>query len=88
MVIHLNPAMLSQYLNLFRATHNYCNAGKDGITAAVRLGLSDRIMTYDGVLWPGQVPPQAPVKKEVEYSPLDTITYNKVTTRNKPKMRM
>lgn len=35
----------------------------------MRLGLTDRPMTYNDVLWPWQVPPQVPVKTEVSYSP-------------------
>ncbi len=68
-----NPKMVQKYLNIFRTTHNYCNQGQDKQTPAMRLGLTDRPMTYDDVLWPGQVPPQAPVKKEVGYSPIEGI---------------
>ena len=75
-----NPAMLIQYLNIFRTTHNYCNPGQDGATPAMKLGITDRPMTYDGVLWPGQVPPKAPVEEKVGCSP---IINNKEV--NKPK---
>ena len=68
-----NPEMMRQYLDIFRTTYNYCNVGQDKQTPAMRLGLTDRPMTYDDVLWPGQIPPQAPVKKEVGYSPIEGI---------------
>ena len=55
-----NPAMLQQYLDLFRVAHNFCHTGRDGQTPAMRLGLAEQPLTYDDVLWPGQVPP-APV---------------------------
>ena len=59
-----NPAMLQQYLDLFRCTWNYCNIGKDGNTPAMRLGLTTQSLSYNDVLWPGEAPPVAPVKEE------------------------
>ena len=59
-----NPAMLQQYLDLFRCTWNYCNVGKDGNTPAMRLGLTTQPLSYNDVLWPGETPPVAPVAEE------------------------
>ena len=56
-----NPAMLQQYLDLFRTAHNFCHPGGDGRTPAMRLGLAEQPLSYDDVLWPGQVPPAPPV---------------------------
>lgn len=55
-----NPAMLQQYLDLFRTAHNFCHPGRDGKTPAMRLGLAEKPLSYDDVLWPGQVPPESP----------------------------
>ena len=55
-----NPAMLQQYLDLFRTAHNFCHPGRDGKTPAMRLGLAEKPLSYDDVLWPGQVPPKPP----------------------------
>ena len=52
-----NPAMLQQYLDLFRTAHNFCHTGDDKKTPAMRLGLAEQPLSYDDVLWPGQVPP-------------------------------
>lgn len=57
-----NPAMLQTYLDLFRCARNYCNPGPDGATPAMRLGLADRALDYDDVLWPGLEPPRPPVE--------------------------
>ena len=59
-----NPAMLQRYLDLFRCTWNYCNTGKDGNTPAMRLGLTTQPLSYNDVLWPGEVPPAPPVQPE------------------------
>ena len=59
-----NPAMLQQYLDLFRTAHNFCHQGKDGLTPAMHLGLADKPLSYDDVLWPGQVPPVAPAESQ------------------------
>ena len=56
-----NPAMLQRYLDLFRTAHNFCHEGKDGQTPAMRLGLAEQPLTYDDILWPGEVPPAPPV---------------------------
>ena len=55
-----NPAMLQQYLDLFRTAHNFCHPGRDGRTPAMRLGLAEKPLSYDDVLWPGKVPPESP----------------------------
>ena len=57
-----NPAMLQRYLDLFRTAHNFCHAGEDKKTPAMRLGLAEQPLTYDDILWPGQVPPAAPAE--------------------------
>ena len=57
-----NPAMLQQYLDLFRTAHNFCHTGNDKKTPAMRLGLAEQPLTYDDILWPGQVPPAAPAE--------------------------
>ena len=59
-----NPAMLQQYLDLFRTAHNFCHPGRDGQTPAIRLGLAEHPLSYDDVLWPGQVPPSPPVEPQ------------------------
>ena len=59
-----NPAMLQQYLDLFRVAHNFCHTGRDGQTPAMRLGLAEQPLSYDDVLWPGQVPPAPPVETQ------------------------
>jgi len=55
-----NPAMVQTYLDIFRATWNFCHVGDDGSTPAMRLGLLDRPLIYDDVLWPGEEPPRRP----------------------------
>ena len=59
-----NPAMLQQYLDLFRATHNFCYTGDDKKTPAMRLGLAEQPLSYDDVLWPGKVPPAPPAQPQ------------------------
>ena len=59
-----NPAMLQQYLDLFRTAHNFCHPGRDGQTPAMRLGLAEQPLSYDDVLWPGQVPPAPPAEPQ------------------------
>ena len=59
-----NPAMLQQYLDLFRTAHNFCHPGNDGQTPAMRLGLAEKPLNYDDVLWPGEVPPKPPATPE------------------------
>ena len=59
-----NPAMLQQYLDLFRCTWNFCNTGQDGNTPAMRLGLTSQPLTYNDVLWPGETPPAPPIEPE------------------------
>ena len=59
-----NPAMLQQYLDLFRTAHNFCHTGDDKKTPAMRLGLAEQPLSYDDVLWPGQIPPAPPVEPQ------------------------
>ena len=59
-----NPAMLQRYLDLFRTAHNFCHTGDDKKTPAMRLGLAEKPLSYDDVLWPGQVPPAPPVEPQ------------------------
>ena len=59
-----NPAMLQQYLDLFRTAHNFCHTGDDKKTPAMRLGLAEQPLSYDDVLWPGQVLPAPPVETQ------------------------
>ena len=59
-----NPAMLQQYLDLFRTACNFCRAGDDKKTPAMRLGLAEQPLSYDDVLWPGQVPPAPPIEAQ------------------------
>ena len=79
-----NPAMLQQYLDLFRCTWNYCNTGQDGKTPAMRLGLTSQPLTYNDVLWPGEVPPVPPVRQEV--AGLDPLAqWNETQTDHQPE---
>ena len=59
-----NPAMLQQYLDLFRTAHNFCHTGDDKRTPAMRIGLAEQPLNYDDVLWPGQVPPVPPIEPQ------------------------
>ena len=59
-----NPAMLQQYLDLFRTAHNFCHTGDDKKTPAMRLGLAEKPLSYDDVLWPGEVPPAPPIEPQ------------------------
>jgi hypothetical protein len=38
------PENIEKVLDVFRVFYNYCLAGKDGNTPAMRLGLVDRVM--------------------------------------------
>ena len=60
-----NPAMLQQYLDLFRTAHNFCHTGDDKKTPAMRLGLAEKPLSYDDILWPGQVPPTPPAEPQI-----------------------
>ena len=60
-----NPAMLQQYLDLFRTAHNFCHTGDDKKTPAMRLGLAENSRSATMMcLWPGQVPPAPPVEPQ------------------------
>ena len=56
--------MLQQYLDLFRTAHNFCHTGDDKKTPAMRLGLAEEPLSYDDILWPGQVPPSPPAEQQ------------------------
>ena len=51
--------MVQKYLTIFRAVNNWVHVGeKDGNTPAMRLGLANRPLEYEGLLWPGQRVPR------------------------------
>lgn len=50
--------MIGKYLSIFRTVANFINAGLDGKTPATRLGLAQQPLTYEDILWPGQVAPR------------------------------
>ena len=52
-----NPAMIEKYQTIFRTVANFIRPGDDGRTPAMRLGLAETPLTYEDVLWPGQVAP-------------------------------
>ena len=49
-----NPHILAKYLTIFRSTHNFVFAGRDGRTPAMRLGFAKQPLRYEDVLWPGE----------------------------------
>ena len=54
-----NPAMVQKYLTIFRAVNNWVHISeKDGKTPAMRLGLANRPLEYEDLLWPGQRVPR------------------------------
>ena len=54
-----NPAMVQQYLTVFRAVNNWIHVSeRDGRTPAMRLGLAKRPLAYEDILWPGQRVPR------------------------------
>ena len=53
-----NPAMIEKYLTIFRTVANFIQPGDDGRTPAMRLGFAKAPLTYEDVLWPGQVAPR------------------------------
>jgi hypothetical protein len=55
-----NPKMVEQYQSLLRVYHNFIKVGKDKMTPAMRLGLTDQPLDFDDVLWPGQHIPRPP----------------------------
>ena len=52
-----NPAMIGKYLRIFRTVANFISIGLDGKTPAMRLGLVKQPLTYEDILWPGEVAP-------------------------------
>ena len=54
-----NPEMVQKYLTIFRAVNNWAHISeKDGKTPAMRLGLANRPLEYEDLLWPGQRVPR------------------------------
>ncbi len=53
-----NPDMVRKYLDVFRAVNNFIHTGEDGATPAMRLGFTDRPLTYADLLWPGEKIPK------------------------------
>ena len=53
-----NPDMVQKYLDVFRAVNNFVHTGEDGATPAMRLGFTDRPLTYADLLWPGEKIPR------------------------------
>lgn len=58
-----NPKMVEQYQSLLRVYHNFIKIGKDKKTPAMRLGLAQKPLEFDDVLWPGQKIPRAPRRR-------------------------
>lgn len=53
-----NPAMLTKYLTIFRAVHNFAFVGDDGRTPAMRLGFVKQPLDFEDIVWPGQRVPR------------------------------
>ena len=53
-----NPDMVLKYLDVFRAVNNFIHTGEDSATPAMRLGFTDRPLTYADLLWPGEKIPR------------------------------
>jgi len=51
------PEMVEKYLIIFRVVNNFIQAGDDGKTPAMRLGITRKPFSYDDVLWSGQTIP-------------------------------
>ena len=50
-----NPAMLTKYLTIFRAVHNFVFVGEtDKRTPAMRLGFAKAPLTFEDLIWPGE----------------------------------
>ena len=47
--------MIGKYLTVFRTVANFISAGTDGKTLAMRLGFARQPLTYEDILWPGEV---------------------------------
>lgn len=48
-----NPAMVQKYLTIFRTVNNFIQVGEDRRTPAMRLGLAEKPLRYEDILWPG-----------------------------------
>ena len=54
-----NPAMVRKCLTVFRAVNNWVHVSeRDGKTPAMRLGLANKPLEYEDLLWPGQRVPR------------------------------
>ena len=53
-----NPDMVRKYLDVFRAVNNFVHTGEDGATPAMRLGFTNRPLSYADLLWPGEKIPR------------------------------
>ena len=58
--------MLSKYLTIFRAVHNFVFVGKkDKRTPAMRLGFAKEPLALEDLIWPGErVPRPKPVRRK------------------------
>ena len=52
-----NPTMVGKYLTVFRTVANFISVGTDGRTPAMRLGFAKQPLTYEDILWPGEIAP-------------------------------
>ena len=46
-----NPASVVKLLGIFRVFYNYCAAGKDGKTPAMRLGLAKGVVSLEDIIY-------------------------------------
>ena len=54
-----NPQMLTKYLTIFRAVHNFVFVGKkDRRTPAMRLGFAKEPLSFEDLIWPGERVPR------------------------------
>ena len=54
-----NPAMVRKCLTVFRAVNNWVHVSeRDGKTPAMRIGLANKPLEYEDLLWPGQRVPR------------------------------
>ena len=53
-----NPTMLSKYLTVFRAVHNFVFVGDDKRTPAMRLGFAKQPLEFEDLVWPGERVPR------------------------------
>ena len=54
-----NPVMIGKYFTIFRTVANFISVGLDGKTPAMRLGLAKQPLTYEDILWPGEIAPRS-----------------------------